>query len=604
MAAVTLPIVTTYNDKGVKNAQFSLKGLMGTQVAAGVSAGVLVGELGKSVKAFNDDEKAADLLKIAVQNSTGATDLQVASLEAQIKKMEATSAVSDDKLRPALGNLVRATEDVDEAQQLLALALDISAGTGKDLETVSLALAKAQNGNVGALTRLGVSLDKDAVKAKDFETIQRQLATSFKGASDAAAASSAGGMAQLSITIDNLYELVGSQLSPAVSDFASILNHLIPSAADKAAGKTNKLVDAFGKLFLYVTPAGGLIRGAKQIAGLLHTVAGALEETAPAATYTAAEFRDMDKLLSNKYTETLKKTVTGTDSLKKKQEEARKAAKDHADTLRDRVVTAVDEVATHLQDAKDQLQDFADTTASSITGMVSLTDAIKTQDDAAKGVADALKERKDAYGDVAKATKDVDDAMKQLIKTQKGDDAEAIVEATNDVKEAKLKLAEANDALALSETNVNTAQATAATSSYAQVFQKQIADAKKFASNLEYLTGYGLSKAGLSQLINLGPTAGLAVTQDLITSANGMTLASFNESLGSLASSAAGLGLAAGNAFFGGNVAAGQTAFDQAKTYQITVNAGLVSNPAQVGRDIIEAIKSAERLSGQVFVSV
>jgi hypothetical protein len=38
--------------------------------------------------------------------------------------------------------------------------------------------------------------------------------------------------------------------------------------------------------------------------------------------------------------------------------------------------------------------------------------------------------------------------------------------------------------------------------------------------------------------------------------------------------------------------------------YSITVNAGLVSNPAQVGRDIIEAIKSAERVSGTVFVSV
>jgi myosin heavy subunit len=319
----------------------------------------------------------------------------------------------------------------------------------------------------------------------------------------------------------------------------------------------------------------------------------------------------MDKLLSEKYADSLKLTITETNALKKKNDElaeskkkAKKAAKDYSDTLRERVVTAVDTVASSLQDAKDQLQDFADTTADSITGMVSLTDAIKTQDDAAKSVADALKDRKDAYGDVAKATKDVDDAMAKLIKTQKGDDVEAIVEATNDLKDAKLKLAGANDALAVSETNVNTAQKVQSESGYAQAFQKQIADAKKFASNLEYLTGYGLTKAGLSQLINLGPVAGLAVTQDLITSANGMTLASFNESLAGLASSAAGLGLAAGNAFFGGNVAAGQTALDQAKNYQITVNAGLVSNPAQVGRDIIEAIKSAERLSGQVFVSV
>jgi hypothetical protein len=576
MAAVTLPIVTTYNDKGVKGAQFSLKGLITSQLGAAVSAGALVRELGKSVTAFNEDEKAQQQLKIAVQNSTGATDLQVASMEQQIAKMEATSAVSDDKLRPSLTTLVRATKDVTQAQSLLNLALDISAGTGKDLETVSLALAKAQTGNVGALTRLGVSLDANAVASKDFETIQRQLAVSFKGASEAAAASSAGGMAQLSITVDNLYELVGSQLSPAVNDFAKILNNVIPSATERATGETNKFADAFGKLFLYVTPAGGLIRGLKSLAGLLHTVAGETEQVGSTTFYTAAEFRDMDALMSNRYNETLKKTAKELAELQKKQAEARKVAKEHADTLRDRVVTAVDAVASSLEDAKDQLNDFANSTADSISGFVSLADAFKTQTDADKGVTDALKERKDAYADLAK-----------LSPTE---DAEQYAAALQKVADA--------------ERNVTSAQATRASSNYSQVFQQQIADAKVFAANLQRLVQSGLSKDGLAQLINLGPVAGRQVTQDIIDNVSGMNLGDFVSSLAGLSSTAANLGLAAGGAFFGGNVAAGQTALDQAKTYQITVNAGLVSNPAQIGREIIEAIKSAERLSGQVFVSV
>jgi hypothetical protein len=244
--------------------------------------------------------------------------------------------------------------------------------------------------------------------------------------------------------------------------------------------------------------------------------------------------------------------------------------------LREKVVTAVDTVASSLQDAKDQLQDFADTTADSITGFVSLANAFKTQSDADSDVTDALKARKDAYSDLAK-----------LNPTE---DAERYAEALQKVADA--------------ENNVFIAQTARNSSSYADVFRKQIHDAKMFAGNLQILTNQGLNKAGLAQLINLGPTAGFAVTQDLINGTNGMNLAAFNESLAGLSSSAANLGLAAGNAFFGGNVAAGQTALDQAKNYQITVNAGLVSNPAQVGRDIIEAIKSAERLSGQVFVSV
>jgi hypothetical protein len=194
--------------------------------------------------------------------------------------------------------------------------------------------------------------------------------------------------------------------------------------------------------------------------------------------------------------------------------------------------------------------------------------------------------------------------MKKLIKTQKGDDADAILEATNDLTDAKLKLKEANDAVASSETAVTTAQNTAKNTSYSQVFSNQIEKAKHFAQNLTALVGQGLGKAGLAQLMNLGPVVGAQVTQEMLTGISGLTIESLNASLGGLSSSAANLGLAAGNAFFGGNVAAGQTALDQARNYQITVNAGLVSNPAQVGRDIIEAIKSAERLSGQVFVSV
>jgi hypothetical protein len=38
--------------------------------------------------------------------------------------------------------------------------------------------------------------------------------------------------------------------------------------------------------------------------------------------------------------------------------------------------------------------------------------------------------------------------------------------------------------------------------------------------------------------------------------------------------------------------------------YNITLQAGLVSSPDQVGQQIIEAIRRAERRSGQVFANV
>ena len=89
----------------------------------------------------------------------------------------------------------------------------------------------------------------------------------------------------------------------------------------------------------------------------------------------------------------------------------------------------------------------------------------------------------------------------------------------------------------------------------------------------------------------------------MIAGTGSLTREALNQGLAEIATAGQSLGDVAAGSFFGANVTAGQAALKQAKTYQITVNAGLVSNPATVGRQIIEAIKAAERLSGQVFVS-
>lgn len=572
MAAVTLPVVTTYNDKGVKSAQFSLKGLMKSQLGAGLSAAVLVQHLGKAVTAFAEDEKAQQQLKIAVQNSTGATDLQVAGMEKQIAKMEMSAAVSDDLLRPSLTTLVRATKDLHKAQGLLSLALDISAGTGKDLETVSLALAKAQNGNIGALTRLGVSLDANAVKAKDFDLIQQELAISFQGASKAAADSTAGGMSKFKIMVDNLYEAVGGQLSPALNDFAKVVGKYVPAALGETDKKTSNVAKVLGFVAEKSLPAIGAL---KAFASILHLVAGEEALVIANTNFTAKEFGLLHQILATKVNPSIELTKEQLAALKKKQDDARKAAKDHADTLRDRVSTAVKGVAQNLADAQKQLTDFANSTRDSIRGFVSLSDAFRTQTEAESDVADALQARKDAYADLAK------------------------LDPTGDAEQYAAALQKVADA----ENNVNAAQTTRSKSNYGQVFADQIAKAKEFATNLSTLATRGLTQDGLSQLLNLGPVAGAQVTNEMIAGTGSLSLGALNAGLSDIAAAGQSLGNVAGSAFFGGNVAAGQTALNQAKTYQIQVNAGLVSNPATVGRQIIEAIKAAERLSGQVFVS-
>jgi hypothetical protein len=567
MANIVLPFVTTFNDKGVKQGQSSMAALAKSSLAGAVSVGVVVQQLGKAVTAAAEDQKAQEQLELAVRNNTSATTGQIQAMEDTIGRMEMQKAVADDELRPALGNLVRATGDVTKAQDLLNLALDISAATGKDLQTVTIALSKAQTGQIGALTRLGIPLDAAAVKSKDLDAIQADLAARFAGASDAAADSAEGGMKKLQIALDNTYEAVGYRLLPVLNDYVTVLGDLASKALD-AEGSNNKLLSNFGTLFKTVFP---IVKGFETLNKLVRNYAGTIDNArGNQYDYTTISQRmNMGiKELTVTTEEDEKATKKATDAKKK----ATEAAKKYADTLRDRVKTSVETANESLEAAQDAFDGVRDSMTSTFMGFASLSDAFQTNKDAINAEKDALQKRAEAYS--------------ALNLAKQGEDTEAIAKATKE--------------LAIAERDVLDASEKRAKTSTLGAFQAQIAAAKQFGQNLQYLIGHGLQQAGLAQLLNLGPVAGVEVTNELITSG----FAEFQASMAELSGIASGVGLSTANAFMGGNLAAAQATSAAVNQYSITVNAGLVSNPAQVGRDIIEAIKNAERVSGQVFVSV
>jgi hypothetical protein len=181
----------------------------GMAIAAGYAA-VRIGK--DSVQAAIEDEKAQTQLAQTLRNVVNATDSAISSTEKWITKQQFATGISDNQLRPALATLTRATGDLSKAQSLTNLALDISVGTGKDLESVSLALAKAYNGNLGALTRLGVPLDENIKKTGDFDAAQKALAATFGGAAAANANTYAGRLAIVSERIGELKESIGADL--------------------------------------------------------------------------------------------------------------------------------------------------------------------------------------------------------------------------------------------------------------------------------------------------------------------------------------------------------------------------------------------------------
>jgi|694.fasta_scaffold27508_2 hypothetical protein len=232
--AVGVDIVSTFKDKGVKDAKSSLSSLTGSVKVAGAAFAASFAAIGAGLafaaKAAAEDEKSFTQLALTLKNVAGASDEAAAAIDKQLGKMAIASGVADDKLRPALSTLVRATGDVSKAQSVLSLAMDISAGTGRDLDSVSLALAKAYGGNVAGLSKLGVTLSEEAKTTKDFALVQKELADIFGGASAENANTFAGRIERLKIVLGEMVETVGSWLLPILSNLAEVLNNVLGRA--------------------------------------------------------------------------------------------------------------------------------------------------------------------------------------------------------------------------------------------------------------------------------------------------------------------------------------------------------------------------------------
>jgi hypothetical protein len=216
--------------------------------AAAAAAAYAVKLAVDGVKAAIEDEAAQLRLANALKNVTGATDAQIKSIEEQILKTSLATGVADDQLRPALQRLAVATGSVTESQDLLNLALDISAATGKSVEAVSNALGKAYEGNTGSLTRLGVGLSAAEIKTLGLEGTVKQLAETFGGAATVQANTFEGQIARLKVGFDEAKESVGAALLPTLQKLLDyFINTVIPKFIEFKDAALKPVTDAIAR---------------------------------------------------------------------------------------------------------------------------------------------------------------------------------------------------------------------------------------------------------------------------------------------------------------------------------------------------------------------
>lgn len=292
----------TATDKLSKNVKGLAKGLL-----AVYSAQKILSFSKAAVKAFAEDDKAAKALGTTLKNLGLAYGSNIGTVNGFISRLEMQTGVLDDELRPAMDRLLRATGDVTKSQELLGLALDISAGTGRSLTQVSQSLQKAYLGQTQALGRLGVGLTKAELSSSSFEEIQARLSTLFAGQATAAADTYAGSLAKLTVAGNNAKETIGKGLvdalvtasnSTSTDDLIKKIDRVAQSIANftREAGefiKITKTIFDF-KNFSLFAPSGGLFGDGKGFGNISMTVSS--QDTQRADAIAKRNAKDLVKL--------------------------------------------------------------------------------------------------------------------------------------------------------------------------------------------------------------------------------------------------------------------------------------------------------------------
>ena len=254
--------VTTFDGKALSKGQRQIGGFEKSVKSLGKAFGVTFGvaalaQFGKaSVKAFAEDEAAATRLTKAVTNlGLGFEDTKITRFIADLEK---SASVADDVLRPAFQSLISTTGSLTRSQDLLNLAIEISAGTGIDATEVAKDLSLAYLGQTKGIAKYNTGLSKTELTAAGFLTIQERLTAQYSGQNAARLDTYAGKVSAVQIAYGNLQETVGGALIDAFAKLAGdTTTEDLTESVDNLADSLASVVELAGAV---ATPFVGLAK--------------------------------------------------------------------------------------------------------------------------------------------------------------------------------------------------------------------------------------------------------------------------------------------------------------------------------------------------------
>jgi hypothetical protein len=226
---VAINFLTKFDKKGLERATKELKGfdkvvatgsfrLKAFAKAGGIAAAAGMALFAKnSIQAALAQERLDKQLQLTLKSIGQEFDLP--GVKTFIADLQRATNITEDQLVPALRQLITQTGDLDISQTLLSKALDISAGTGADLNVVLDAINKAAIGNYKSITNLGIGFTAAEVKSMGFVKLMQNL-DKYAGSAEEQTQSFAGQLKSFQISAGEATETLGEGFLTAASFIA------------------------------------------------------------------------------------------------------------------------------------------------------------------------------------------------------------------------------------------------------------------------------------------------------------------------------------------------------------------------------------------------
>lgn len=247
MADKKLQIVLELVDKAsaqLKQVSGSFDNLANTakKVGAGmtVAGGAITAFSGLAVKAFQEQERAEARLVQITKQTTGATEEQVAALQAQAEALQKVGVIGDEVTMVGQSQLATFALNTDAIAELTPAMLDMAVATKgvnasqEDMINIGNMIGKVMQGQVGALSRVGVTFSEaqaEILKTGDemekAAVLSEILEQNFGGLNEATRATSEGGMKALQNDLGDLMETIGEVIANALIPIVEFLTPVV-----------------------------------------------------------------------------------------------------------------------------------------------------------------------------------------------------------------------------------------------------------------------------------------------------------------------------------------------------------------------------------------